>query len=282
MSPDVVALQEVQDDSGPVRGDGVVTAAKTLAALVRGIAEAGGPGYEAVSIDPVDGAEGGQPGGNIRVALLLREGRVELVRRGTAGPLDATEPEGRGGELRLGLSPGRVAPASSAFTLAEGEGVRRSLAAEVRFRGRPLFLVANHLSSKSDDDRPTGAVQPPRRPTDARRLAQAREVRAFALRLLEADPGARVVILGDLNDFEFSEAVRDLAAPPLENLLLRVPEPDRYSFNFEGASQLLDHVLVSPALAEGAEVDVVHVNTDCSDDRRSSDHDPVVARVRVR
>jgi hypothetical protein len=125
-------------------------------------------------------------------------------------------------------------------------------------------------------------VQPPRRPTDARRLAQAREVRAFVLGLLDADPGARVVVVGDLNDFEFAEAIGTLAASPLENLLLRVPEPERYSFNFEGASQLLDHVIVSPALAEGAAVDVVHVNTDCPEDRRTSDHDPVVARVRVR
>jgi len=281
--PDVLALEEVQDDSGPAgKGDGVVTSERTLAALVAGIASAGGPRYGAVWIDPVEGREGGQPGGNIRVALLLNPERVTLVRRGAAGPLDATEPEGKGRDLHLTLSPGRVAPGSAAFTPTEGEGVRRSLAVELRFRGKPVFLVANHWSSKTDDDRPFGGTQPPRTPTTARRLAQAREIRAFVERLLAADPGARVVVVGDLNDFEHSDPVRAFAAPPLENLVLRVPPDKRYTFNFEGASQVLDHVVVTPALARDAAIEILHVNSDCSDGKRTSDHDPILARLRPR
>ena len=61
----------------------------------------------------------------------------------------------------------------------------------------------------------------------------------------------------------------------------RLPAADRYTFNFEGASGLLDHVVVSPSLSREAEVDVVHVNSDRADERRSSDHDPVVVRLRV-
>jgi hypothetical protein len=282
-SPDILALEEVQDDSGPAgRGDGVVTSRKTLEAVMAGIVAAGGPRYEAAWIDPVEGKEGGQPGGNIRVALLLNPARVTLVKRGEAGPLDATEPEGRGKGLRLSLSPGRIAPRSAAFTLTEGEGVRRSLAAEVRFEGKTLFVVANHWSSKSDDDRAFGATQPPRTPTAPRRLAQAREIRAFVERLLAADPKARVVVLGDLNDFEHSEAIRLLATAPLENLVLRVPPESRYTFNFEGASQVLDHVVVSPALGPDAAIEIVHANSDCSDEKRVSDHDPVVVRVLVK
>jgi predicted extracellular nuclease len=207
---------------------------------------------------------------------------VTLVKRGAAGPLDATEPESRGKDLRLSLSPGRVAPRSTAFTLTEGEGVRRSLAAEVRFGGKTLFVVANHLSSKYDDDRPFGGTQPPKTPTVAKRLAQAREIRAFVERLLAADPRARVVVLGDLNDFEHSESVRLLGAAPLENLVLRVSPESRYTFNFEGASQMLDHVVVSPALAKDAAIEILHVNSDCSDAKRTSDHDPVLARLRPR
>lgn len=280
--PDLLALQEVQDDSGKTAGDGVVGSRATLDALVAGIAAKGGPAYEAVWIDPVADREGGQPGGNIRVALLLRPDRVRLVRRGTAGPLDATEPVGKGRNLHLSLSPGRVAPRSPAFDLTNGEGVRRSLAVELRFAGRTLFVVVNHLSSKTDDDRPFGATQPPRAPTSPRRLAQADEIRSFGDRLLAADPHANVVLLGDMNDNEFSEPVRHLSAPPFENLLLRVPRATRYTFNFGGASGLLDHVVVSPALARGAEVEILHVNADRADERRTSDHDPVVARLRVR
>ena len=208
--------------------------------------------------------------------------RVALVHRGEAGPLDETLPEKSGRKLRLSLSPGRVAPRSAAFTLEEGEGVRRSLAVELKFGGRTVFVIANHLSSKSDDDRAFGAPQPPRTPTLPRRVAQAKEVRAFADRLLAADPRAAVVVLGDLNDFEHSEPAKLLGAPPFENLILRVPSESRYTFNFEGGSQVLDHIVVSPALADGAEVEVVHVNSDCADAKRTSDHDPVVTRLRAR
>jgi hypothetical protein len=277
-APAVVALQEVQDDSGP-EDDQVVTSTKTLAALVQAIAAAGGPFYEAVSIDPEDGAEGGQPGGNIRVALLADPLRVKIVRRGDAGALDpVTVLSGIRGPA-LDASPARVAPASPAFTLTEGEGVRRSLAVELDVHGAPWFVVVNHWSSKYGDDRNYGARQPPRRDTAASREAQAGVIRTFAESLLRLDSDARVVVLGDLNDYEWSPGVARLAAPPFENLLLRLPEPDRYSYVFEGAAQLIDHVVVSPTLARGAEVDVVHVNADCADTKRTSDHDPVVVRL---
>jgi hypothetical protein len=280
-NPDVIVLEEVQDDSGPAKGDGVVTSMKTLEALTGAIAGAGGPRYEAVWIDPQEGKEGGQPGGNIRVAFLVNTARVELVRRGKAGPLDATEPLGKGKAVHLSLSPGRVVPGSAAFSLGEGEGVRRSLAIELRFAGKSVFVIGNHLSSKTDDDRVFGSVQPPRFPTADRRLAQAREIRSFVERLLAADPRARVVVLGDMNDFEYADAILALARPPLENLVLRVPEEDRYTFNFEGTSGVLDHIVVSPAVAKAAEIDFVHINSDMATPKRASDHDPIVVRLAI-
>jgi predicted extracellular nuclease len=61
-----------------------------------------------------------------------------------------------------------------------------------------------------------------------------------------------------------------------------VPPQGRYSFNFEGASQLLDHVVVSPALARDAAAEILHLNSDCSDAKRTSDHDPILTRLRPR
>ena len=280
-APALVALQEIQDDSGPA-DDGVVTSSATLAALGHAVEAAGGPRYDAVWIDPENDREGGQPGGNIRVALLADPLRAKIVRRGDAGALDPAPILSGSRGPALGLSPARVAPTSPAFTLTEGEGVRRSLAVELEVAGAPWFLVINHWSSKYGDDRDYGAAQPPARASSAQREAQAEVVRAFAESLLRLDPGARVVVLGDLNDYEWSPAVARLGAPPFENLLLRLPEPDRYSYVFEGAAQLIDHVVASPAIARGAEVDAVHVNADCADSRRSSDHDPIVVRLRER
>jgi predicted extracellular nuclease len=280
-APAVVALQEVQDDSGP-KDDGVVTSTATLAALLHGVEAAGGPRYEAVWIDPENDREGGQPGGNIRVALLADPRRAKVVRRGDAGPLDAAAILSGSRGPTLAASPARVAPTSPAFTLTSGEGVRRSLAVELEVAGMPWFVVVNHWSSKYGDGRDYGATQPPRQISGPNREAQAEVIRSWAESLLRLDPRARVVLLGDFNDYEWSPGVARLSAAPFEDLLLRLPEPDRYSYVFEGAAQLIDHVVVSPALAEGAEVDVVHVNADCADERRTSDHDPVLVRLRER
>lgn len=280
-APALVALQEVQDDSG-AEDDGVVSSVRTLTLLERAIAAHGGPRYEPVWIDPEPNREGGQPGANIRVALLFDPLRARLVRRGDPGALDAAEVVSRGGVPELSISPGRISPTSAAFTLGEGEGVRRSLAVELEVDGEPLFLAVNHWSSKWDDDRDFGANQPPRKPTEAKRLAQAEVVRAWVDRILALDPDARVLLLGDFNEPQWAPGVSRLAEPPLENLVTRVPEQLRYSFNFEGASQLIDHVIVSPALAERAEIEIPHLDSDCAEVRRVSDHDPVVVRFRMR
>ena len=281
-SPSILALEEIQDDTGPARGDGVVGAERTLSALIDAIERHGGPLYRAISIDPELDKEGGQPGGNIRVVLLVDPRRVGVPKRGTAGSLTAATVVGMENTLRLEPNPGRVAPASSAFTLATGEGVRRSLAVELEVGGRPLFVVANHWSSKWDDDRSFGATQPPNRPTSAKRLAQALVVREFVERILAGDPQARVVVLGDLNDLPWSEPVERLSAPPMLNLLARVPAASRYTYNFEGSSQAIDYIVVSRSLAASAEAEVVHLNSNCPESLRVSDHDPVVASLRIR
>lgn len=69
-TPDVVFVQEIQDDSG-TKDDGVVSANKTLTSLVNAITKASnGVQYEYVNIPPQDNMDGGQLGGNIRVAYL--------------------------------------------------------------------------------------------------------------------------------------------------------------------------------------------------------------------
>jgi predicted extracellular nuclease len=95
------------------------------------------------------------------------------------------------------------------------------------------------------------------------------------------DPDARIVVLGDLNDHEFRTPLRVLTGAPLENLVLRLSPEDRYSFNFRGNSQLLDHILVSRSLVERARarIDIVHVNSDRAAARSSSDHDPLIVEL---
>lgn len=286
-SPDLIGLQEVQDDSGPA-ADGVVAAKRTFEKLIDSIVTAGGPRYQYRQIDPVNDQDGGQPGGNIRVGLLFNPNRVTSVDRGPGGPAEETQVEGNGPDTRLNLSPGRIDPNNPCFAGGAGgllaEPTRKSLAAELRFRDRPLFVIVNHLKSKRGDDALFGANQPPRLNTEQQRICQAEVIGRFAVSILAGDPGASVILLGDLNEHEFRPAVRRLAGiSGLTSLIDRVPLSERYTFVFDGNGQVLDHIMVSPSLLEKAlpEIDIVHVNADRADAGAASDHDPVVARLRM-
>jgi len=57
-----------------------------------------------------------------------------------------------------------------------------------------------------------------------------------------------------------------------------LPEDERYSYVFEGNSQVLDQILVSNSLLDlEPTYDVVHVNAEFWD--QVSDHDPSIMRV---
>jgi uncharacterized protein len=280
-SPDVVALEEVQDDTGPT-DDGVVTAGVTLARLTAEISAAGGPAYQWRQVDPQDKADGGEPGGNIRVVLLFRTDRgLSFVDRPGATATTPTQVvRGPLGLPRLSLSPGRISPTDPAW-----QDSRKPLAGEFRWHGLPLFVVANHFVSKSADQPLSGRFQPPARPSEVQRHAQARLVNAFAADILRLNPLASVVVGGDLNDFEFSQTADLLVGRgELVDLPRTLPQRERYTYVFEGNSQVLDHILLSPALAlrigplSRYDYDVVHVNSEYAD--QVSDHDPQVVRLR--
>jgi predicted extracellular nuclease len=178
-SPDILALEEVQDDSGPT-DDGTVTAGATLGKLVDAITAAGGPRYEWRGIAPQNDRDGGQPGGNIRTVFLFNPDRVTFVDRPGGDATTPVEAVRRHGHAALSLSPGRVAPGSPAW-----EDSRKPLAGEFRFRGEPVIVIANHFCSKGGDQSLHSRFQPPNRSSELQRNLQAHEVRGFVDDLLE-------------------------------------------------------------------------------------------------
>ena len=275
-APDLVALEEVQDDTGPA-DDGVVSAEETLTRLTAAITAAGGPAYRWSQIDPTDNADGGQPGGNIRVVFLYRTDRgLSFVDRpGGTATTPTQVVAGPDGKPQLSLSPGRVAPTDPAW-----EDSRKPLAGEFRWHDKPLFVVANHFVSKGGDEPVNGRFQPPTRSSEVQRHAQAGRVNGFVAEIEGLDRKARVVVLGDVNDFEFSETADLLVGSgELVDLPRTLPDAERYTYVFEGNSQVLDHILISPGLASRKyDYDVVHVNSEYAD--QVSDHDPQVVRLR--
>ena len=91
-----------------------------------------------------------------------------------------------------------------------------------------------------------------------------------------------MIVCGDINDFEFSQTVELLEGGVLTTLMDTLPQAERYSYVFEGNSQVLDQILVSNPLLQNfpLDYDPVHVNAEFAD--QASDHDPQVARLDLR
>ncbi len=277
-SPDLVALEEIQDNSGAT-DDGTTDSSVTVAKLVAAIATAGGPAYQARWIDPQDKTDGGQPGGNIRQVFIFRTDRgLSFVDKPGGTTTSSTTVTGKGPRTSLSASPGRIDPGNVAWT-----DSRKPLVGEFRWHATPLFVVANHFASKGGDDPLFGRWQQPVRSSETQRHQQASAVRGFVDSLLSANKTANVVVLGDLNDFEFSATADILAGhggTRLTDLPRTLPKNERYTYDFEGNSQVLDHILIGGGLIRrGASYgyDIVHTNSEYAD--QDSDHDPQVVRL---
>ncbi|MFF9145174.1 endonuclease/exonuclease/phosphatase family protein [Streptomyces sp. NPDC014861] len=271
-APDVLALEEIQDDNG-AKNDGTVSAEQTLKKFTDAIVAAGGPAYAWRSIDPENNKDGGEPGGNIRQVFLFNPERVSFVDRAGGDATTATGVTGSKGRAALTLSPGRIDPANTAW-----EASRKPLAGEFSFRGRTVFVIANHFGSKGGDESIVSHHQPPNRSSEAKRLLQAQAVNGFVKEITALDKQADVLVVGDINDFEFSattEALTDggVLHPAVESL----PRSERYSYVYQGNSQVLDQILTSPGVHR-FEYDSVHINAEFAD--QNSDHDPQVLRFR--
>lgn len=84
-------VQEIQDDNGPTN-DAIVDANVTLAALRDAInAASSRTNYSFIDIDPVDDQDGGQPGGNIRVAYLYNPKVIRLRSPNPGSSTQATQ-----------------------------------------------------------------------------------------------------------------------------------------------------------------------------------------------
>jgi hypothetical protein len=117
-APDIINLEEVQDNDGPTNSS-TVDASITLQMLVDAIAAAGGPTYAWAQINPTDDSSGGEPGGNIRVAFLYNTQRVDFV-EGSLANLEG-----------------------AAFN-----GSRKPLVGDFVFNGDTVTVVGNHFNSK--------------------------------------------------------------------------------------------------------------------------------------
>ncbi|CBX99304.1 hypothetical protein IAQ61_000562 [Plenodomus lingam] len=283
-SPDIIFVQEVQDDNGPTN-DAVVSANLTLSTLTAAIAAAGGPNYAFTDIAPVDDRDGGQPGGNIRTAYLYKPSLIRLYKPNPGGALDANQVLD-GPTLRF--NPGSIDPTNEAWTAS-----RKPLAAQWEVIGNQqgnqpdvFFTVNVHFGSKGGSSSLHGDARPPVNGGVDDRLAQSQITANFVKEILTKDKNAHIITAGDFNEFAFVEPLEQYVnISGLQDLdaVAKLPELERYTYLFDMNAQQLDHIFVSDAVAKGqdAQYEHIHVNTWPEDAAQASDHDPSVARLDV-
>ncbi len=271
-SPDIVSLEEIQDNNGAT-DDGTVDASVTVNKLIDAIVAAGGPKYDWRSINPVNDQDGGEPGGNIRQVFLFNPERVSFTDRAGGDSTTAVGVTKVHGKAQLTVSPGRIDPANAAWSAS-----RKPLAGEFVFKGKTVFVIANHLISKGGDQALTAQYQPVTRSSETQRHAQATAVNAFVNEILAAQKNADVITLGDMNDFEFSDTAKILEGDgELYSAIKSLPRNERYTYDYQGNQQVLDQILISPSIRKDCfEYDSVHINSEFND--QISDHDPQVLR----
>jgi predicted extracellular nuclease len=269
-TPDIIGLQEIQDNSGSTN-NGIVSASVTLQTLIDAIVTAGGPTYKFIDNTFItNNTNGGEPGANIRNAYLYNDSRVSLV----AGSV-------------------KTVPASSFTAFTDS---RLPLIADFTFNGEQVTVINNHFSSKGGS-RPLFGVNQPSVGGESggngqenntingsldQRRAQAEAVKGFVNSIVATKLTSNVVVVGDLNEFEFISPLNILAGGNLTNLSNTLPENERYTYIFDGNSQSLDHILVSNNLSSSTQVDIVHINSEFVDNaQRASDHDPILAALKI-
>jgi predicted extracellular nuclease len=97
------------------------------------------------------------------------------------------------------------------------------------------------------------------------------------------------MVIGDLNAFQDSPSMATLAAgTTLRDLWSKAPAEDRYSFQFDGLLETLDHIFVTKKLAKQVEeIRYVHFDNDYFEPNETtspigvSDHDPPVVRLTI-
>jgi len=256
--PDIVALQEIQDNDGAEISE-VVDADQTYRLLINAIEKLSGLEYHWVDVNPELGADGGQPGGNIRNGFLYNPKRVSLL--DNACYAFGADDEWFDGSRK---------PLLAKFTELES--------------GQEFACINVHLASKRHQESIFAPTDPG---VDARlgvRLAQASRVRVEIKQLQKQ--GINYYVTGDFNDTEHSHTLQALLGDESANLVELLDQQQRYDYNHRGKLQVLMHGIVSKQMANQSEYEIIHGNeligvTPGEESDKPSDHAYVIAKLKL-
>ena len=165
-----------------------------------------------------------------------------------------------------------------------------------------LTVFANHLKSFLGYNDPNQ-----RDNVRMKKRLQAEYLAKIVQERQKADPKERIIVLGDMNAYQFNDGVLDLLGiitgkpaakdavfnfspdivePDLINLVDVIDASQRYSYTYDGNAQVIDHFLISVTLRDHisgfgyARVNADHPDSyrnDTNRPERFSDHDAAVA-----
>ena len=163
-------------------------------------------------------------------------------------------------------------------------------------------VIVNHLKSFLGYNDPKQMAN-----VRMKKKLQAEFLARFVQERLKANPNEMIALVGDFNAYQFDDGVMDvigaikgkpapkdsvlmpsddLLNPDLTDLADVINAKEKYSYVFDGGAQVLDHILISPALVNHVKgFGYARVNADYPESLRNddtrverySDHDPAIA-----
>jgi endonuclease/exonuclease/phosphatase family metal-dependent hydrolase len=143
------------------------------------------------------------------------------------------------------------------------------------FNKRPIIVLGVHFKAKATPDDPD------------KRLAEAQHTRKIADDLHAKEANAGIVVLGDFNDTPGSPpyvAVAGAAPQLFVDSADAVASAQRYSYNYMGKLELIDHQMTNPllhAMLDPTSVVLAHAKNVDDASKYGSDHSPLKATYLV-
>ncbi len=171
--------------------------------------------------------------------------------------------------------PGRALYLEETDGDSEGEtGISKGLKATVTVDSKDIDIFVLHLKSER------GGFD-----SDAQRLAQASIARRAVIQQL--NKGRKVIVTGDLNSEKGTESIyRVRGFDDIYEELIQTGHSQyfestdvRWTYNYRGEPEQIDHILISPGLADrsGIKTSILETN-----DEKVSDHNPVIVKLTLK
>ncbi len=257
--PHVIALQEIGGTTTAPNQPVVATVGREI---TQKILQRSGAHYQYLEIPPLPQSTGGAEDANIRSAfLLLKEGPKPSLSTFPPMPLTLNI-------LEISTL-GEDCPAFKGDSIEGTKPSRKPLLLHLMINNgeqkRELQLINCHLKSKNSSSRDEERLAKRQRNSQAHSIIKA---------LKERGREIPTIILGDFNDTPNSDTLRILQSTGLTSLW-KDYKGRIYTLKHRNQPIVLDYILYSPELLPSNEK-ICHINTYLGNEKRFSDHDPVV------